>query len=128
MSVTAGLDETAVRELERAFTGEIVRPSDPAYDERRAVWNASIDRRPALIARCASTEDVVAAVRFSRSTGLPTAVRGGGHSFPGHSTCDDGVVIDLGPMNAIRVDPDRRVATAAAGVLLGDLDRETQRF
>ena len=131
MSITAGstaLDETAVRELERSLAGQLVRPGDPAYDERRAVWNASIDRRPALIVRCQGTGDVVAAVRFARSTGLATAVRGGGHSFPGHSTCDGGVVIDLGPMNAIRVDPERRTATAGAGTLIGDLDRETQRF
>jgi FAD/FMN-containing dehydrogenase len=121
-----GLDDTALRELGRTFTGRLVRPSDPGYDERRAVWNASIDRRPALIARCESTPDVVAAVRFARSAGLATAVRGGGHSFPGHSTCD-GIVIDLGPMNAVSVDPERRIAAAGAGALLGDLDRETQR-
>ena len=131
MSVIGGrtsLDETAARELERGFTGRIVRPGDAGYDERRAVWNASIDRHPALIARCADTTDVVAAVRFARQTGLVTAVRGGGHSFPGHSTCDGGLVIDLGAMNAVRVDPERRVATAGAGTLLGDLDRETQRL
>jgi FAD/FMN-containing dehydrogenase len=121
------LDETAVRELERGFAGRLVRPGDGDYDERRAIWNASIDRRPALMASCTSTDDVVAAVRFARRTGVETAVRGGGHSFPGHSSCDGGLVIDLGPMNQVVVDPERQTAVAGAGTLLGDLDRATQR-
>ncbi|MGH2951893.1 MAG: FAD-binding oxidoreductase, partial [Solirubrobacterales bacterium] len=121
-------DAIALRELERSFRGELVRPGEPSYDERRRVWNGSIDRSPALIARCAGTRDVVAAVALARRSGLPVAVRGGGHSFPGHSVCDDGIVIDLGAMNGIRVDPDARVAKAEAGVLLGDLDHATQAF
>ena len=121
------LGETAVAELERGFGGRIVRPRDADYDERRAIWNASIDRRPALIARCRDVDDVRAAVAFARRTGAQTAVRGGGHSFPGHSTCDAGLVIDLGAMNEVRVDPERRIANCGPGVLLGDVDRETQR-
>jgi FAD/FMN-containing dehydrogenase len=121
------LDESAVRELGRGFRGRVVRPADADYDERRAIWNASIDRHPALIARCTSREDVAACVRFARRTGVETAVRGGGHSFPGHSSCEGGLVIDLSPMNEVRVDPERRVATCGAGVLLGDLDSATQR-
>ncbi|HEX8690692.1 MAG TPA: FAD-binding oxidoreductase [Solirubrobacterales bacterium] len=126
MSDTIDLDPVALDELEAAFTGELVRPGDGAYDQRRAVWNGSIDRRPALIARCTGASDVSAAVAFARRTGLPLAVRGGGHSFPGHSVCDAGIVVDLGPMKGIDVDPEARTASAEAGVLLGELDRETQ--
>jgi FAD/FMN-containing dehydrogenase len=122
------LDAPTLTELERSFRGQLVRPSDPAYDEQRKVWNGSIDRSPALIARCAGAADVIAAVKFARATGLQVAVRGGGHSFPGLSVCDSGVVIDLGPMNGIRVDPEARTVRAQAGVLLGELDRETQAF
>jgi FAD/FMN-containing dehydrogenase len=92
------------------------------------VWNASIDRHPALIARCAGVADVVQAVRFGRSHGLLVAVRGGGHSYPGHSVCDGGMVIDLRLMKGIRVDPEAGTVRAQAGVLLGELDRETQAF
>lgn len=122
------LDEAAVRELEDGFRGQIVRPRDPSYDERRKIWNGSIDRFPALIARCAGVADVIAAVRFAGRTGLVVAVRGGGHSFPGLSTCDGGVVIDLSAMKGVRVDPVARRVRVQAGVLLGELDRETQAF
>ena len=122
------LDESALNELEASFGGQLVRPGDPGYDEHRKVWNGSIDRFPALIARCAGVADVIAAVRFARETGLAVAVRGGGHSFPGLSVCDGGIVIDLSPMKGIRVDPEARTARAQAGVLLGELDRETQAF
>src|SRR6516162_7124686 len=85
------------------------------------------DRRPALIARCTSSCDVVAAIAHGRAEQMEIAVRGGGHSMPGHSTCDDGIVIDLRPMNAVRVDPAARRATVQGGALLGELDRATQR-
>jgi hypothetical protein len=122
------VDPTALAELEASLGGEVVRPESPNYEEHRRVWNGSIDRRPAVIARCAGVADVIAAVKFGRQTGLPVAVRGGGHSFPGLSVCDDGLVIDLGPMKGIRVDPERRTARVQAGVCLGELDRETQAF
>src|SRR6266540_4480570 len=122
------LDDAAFNELAASFRGPLVRPSDPTYDWDRNIWNGSIDRHPALIARCAGVADVMAAVRFARRTGLRVAVRGGGHSFPGQSTCDGGIVIDLSPMRGIRVDPEARVARAQAGVLLGELDHETQAF
>ena len=118
--------DRALSELGASFAGELVPPDDAAYDRHRAVWNGSIDRRPALIARCTGASDVSAAVAFARRTGLPLAVKGGGHSFPGQSVCDDGIVVDLGEMKGIVVDPQARTATAEAGVLLGELDRETQ--
>src|SRR4051794_14456259 len=122
------LDDVALKELEGSFRGQLIRPTDRAYDEGRKVWNGSIDRSPALIARCAGVADVIAAVRFARQNDLVIAVRSGGHSFPGASVCDGGIVIDLGPMRGIRVDPEARTARVQAGVLLGELDRETQAF
>jgi FAD binding domain-containing protein/berberine-like enzyme len=125
---TGDLDRAALQELESSFQGELVKAGDPPYEQHRAVWNGSIDRHPALIARCAGTDDVVSALRFAERTDLPLAVRSGGHSFPGQSVCDDGVVLDLRPMHEIRVDPDARTATAGAGALLGELDQATQEF
>jgi hypothetical protein len=128
MKEAVALDPAALGELEHGFRGTLVRPGDPTYDEHRHVWNGSIDRYPALIARCAGVADVMAAIRFGRAMGLLVAVRSGGHSFPGQSTCDGGLVIDLSPMRGIRVDPEARTVRAQAGVLLGELDRETQAF
>jgi FAD/FMN-containing dehydrogenase len=122
------LDRAALGELQRSFRGELVRSEDPTYDHHRRIWNGSIDRHPALIARCAGVADVIAAVRFGREAGLPVAVRSGGHSFPGLSVCDGGLVIDLSLMKGTRVDPEAGTARAQAGVLLGELDRETQAF
>jgi FAD/FMN-containing dehydrogenase len=118
----------AVDELAASFGGVLNRPDDPAYDKQRRVWNGSIDRRPALIARCAGVADVMSAVRFAREHEQLAAVRSGRHSYPGLGVCDGGVVIDLGQMKGIRVDPEARTARAQAGVLLGELDRETQAF
>jgi FAD/FMN-containing dehydrogenase len=122
------LDDTALAELEAGFRGQIVGRDDPAYDEHRKIWNGSIDRRPALIARCAGVADVMSAVKFARQHGLPVAVRSGGHSFPGLSMADDAFVIDLSQLKGVRVDPQERTARVQAGVLLGELDRETQPF
>src|SRR5439155_5775287 len=108
--------------------GEVIGPADETCDEHRKVWNGWIDRRPSLSARCAGVADVRAAIRFARERDLLVAVRGGGHSFPGLSVCDGGLLIDLGPMRGIRVDPIARTVRAQAGTLLGDLDRETQEF
>ncbi|HEX2740840.1 MAG TPA: FAD-binding oxidoreductase [Rubrobacter sp.] len=114
--------------LQEGFRGELLRPQDPGYEDARKVWNGSIDRVPALITRCAGVADVIAAVKFAKENGLLVAVRGGGHSFPGHSVCDGGLVIDLSLMKGIRVDPEARTVRAQAGLLLGELDRETQAF
>ena len=126
MAAGIQVEATALSKLSASLEGELVRPGGPAYDERRRVWNGSIDRFPALIARCAGAADVRTAVGYATSTGLRVAVRGGGHSLPGHSACDGGMVIDLGPMKGIRVDPEARTARVQAGVLWGELDRETQ--
>jgi FAD/FMN-containing dehydrogenase len=122
------LDPAALSALRDAFRGQLVQREDPGYEEHRRIWNGSIDRHPTLISRCAGVSDVMQALQFARRTDLRVAVRGGGHSFPGFSTCDGGVVIDLSPMKGIRIDPEARTARAQAGVLLGELDRETQAF
>ena len=115
-----------IEELKVGFTGEILLPSDDAYDNARTIWNAMIDKRPAVIARCATTADVVRGVNFARDTGLVLAVRGGGHHIAGNALCDDGLVIDLSKMKAARVDPARRRVTIEGGATLADLDAATQ--
>jgi FAD/FMN-containing dehydrogenase len=122
-SLAADVD---AHELSTRFNGEVIPPDDPAYDEARKVWNAMIDKRPSLIARPLDAADVVAAVDFARDHGLSVAVRCGGHSVAGKGVCDDGLLIDLSRMKGVRVDPERRVAGANAGVLWGEYDRETQ--
>jgi FAD/FMN-containing dehydrogenase len=113
-------------DLETNFAGELILPGEPRYDSSRAVFNAMIDKHPALIARCATTPDVAAAVRFARQTGLAVAVRGGGHSVAGYSVCDGGIVIDLGGLKSIDVDPTAMTAHAGGGVRWGELDAATQ--
>ena len=110
------------------FRGELILPGEAAYDEARSVWNGMFDRQPALIARCATTEDVVAAVSLARDEGLPLAVRGGGHSAVGYGTCDDGIVIDLSAMTDVRVEPTAKTARAQGGATWGDFDAATQAF
>ncbi|ADB50831.1 FAD-binding oxidoreductase [Conexibacter woesei] len=122
------LGDGSVAELAEALRGELIRPGDAAYDEARAIWNGAHDRRPALIVRCAGTADVIRAIEFARSEDLLVAIRGGGHSIPGFSTVDDGIVIDLSPMRGIRVDPAARTARAQPGVTWAELDHETQAF
>jgi hypothetical protein len=112
--------------LREGFSGQVLAPEQPGYDEARRVFNAMFDRRPAVIARCASTADVIKAVGVAREHGLITAVRGGGHSFAGLSTCDDGIVIDLGGLKADAVDPQAQIAKVGGGVLWGELDAATQ--
>jgi FAD/FMN-containing dehydrogenase len=122
------LDDTLVDSLDRVFAGDLIAPDDPRYDQARRVWNGMIDRRPMLIARCASERDVVEALRFAREAGVRVAVRGGGHNVAGNAVCDDGLVIDLSGMKAIEVDPVGRIARAQPGVVLGEFDRATQEF
>jgi len=110
------------------FAGELIREGDANYDELRSVFNAAIDRKPALIARCAGVADVQAAIAYAREQGLQVSVRGGGHSVAGHAVVDGGVMIDLRPMSQVRVDPEERVAWCGGGTNWGQLDRETQAF
>jgi FAD/FMN-containing dehydrogenase len=122
------LDEAAVQEFAATFRGELIRPGEDGYDSARVVFNAMIDRHPALIARCTGVADVIAAVNFARASELVVAVRGGGHSVPGYGVCEGGIVIDLSPMKGIWVDPGARTVRAQAGVTWGEFDRETQQF
>jgi FAD binding domain/Berberine and berberine like len=124
----AAIEEATIEEFKTGLVGSLLCPGDDAYDAARKVWNGMFDRRPAFIARCASTDDVIRAVTFARNNGLQSAVRGGGHSFPGHSMCDGGLVIDLSAMKSIRVDPVARTARAQPGVKWIEFDRETQAF
>ena len=109
------------------FSGDVIAPDRNGYDDARAVWNGTVDRRPRLIARCSGTGDVAAAVRFARERGLEIAVRGGGHNVAGTAVCDDGIVIDLSAMRAVTVDPVARTADVQGGALWGDVDRQTQQ-
>jgi FAD/FMN-containing dehydrogenase len=127
-SVMPTLGDATTRELREALRGELILPEDASYDEARAVWNGMIDRRPALIARCTGTSDVIAAIGFARSEGLDVAVRGGSHNVAGNATCDGGLVIDLSPMKGVRVDPEARTVRAQGGVTWGELDAETQAY
>jgi FAD/FMN-containing dehydrogenase len=113
-------------DLRARLSGQVVFPGSGNYDEARAVFNGMIDRRPAVIARCASTEDVVACVGFARERGLVPAVRSGGHSVAGLGVCDDGILIDLGGLKRIEVDTASRTARAGGGVLWGEFDAATQ--
>ncbi len=125
---TARLDEAVVQAFKASLRGPLLGPSDAGYDEVRQVWNGLIDRRPALIVRCAGAADVIAAVTFARAHKLLVAVRGGGHNVAGNAVCDGGLMIDLSLMKGIRVDPQTRTAWAQGGVTWGDLDAETQIF
>jgi UDP-N-acetylenolpyruvoylglucosamine reductase len=127
LSGTVELPEAAIRDLGRQLPGRLLREGDPAYDDARAVWNRMIDRRPALIARCAGADDVLSALRFGREHDLLVSVRGGGHNVTGNAVCDNGLMIDLSPMKAARVDPLRRVITAEPGLTWKDFDTATQR-
>jgi FAD/FMN-containing dehydrogenase len=122
------IGEATIGELEASMRGRVIRPGDSDYDEVRALWNGSHDKRPALILQCAGTADVLKAVEFVCSQDLPVAVRGGGHSIAGFSSVDDGVVIDLSAMNAVTVDPIAHRATVQGGATWAHVDHETQAF
>ncbi|MBI4397027.1 MAG: FAD-binding oxidoreductase [Elusimicrobia bacterium] len=120
------LEEPAVQKFKSEIQGEVLRPGDPGYNQARHVWNGMIDRHPALIARCRTSEHVAEAVRFAQEHNLSMAVRGGGHGVSGLAVCDGGLVVDLTPMKEIRVDPKSRSARAEGGVTWGELDLATQ--
>ena len=122
------LSEQAVTALRAQLRGELIQPGDAHYDEARKVYNAMIDKRPALITRCTDAADVISAVNFARDNQLTVAVRGGGHNGPGFGTCDDGLVIDLSPMRGIRVDPSNKTVRVEGGCVWGDVDHATHPF
>ncbi len=124
----AALDEAAIEALRGQVRGTLIRPGDADYETARKVYNAMIDRRPALIVRCVDVADVIAAVNVAREQGVTVAVRGGGHNGGGLGTCDDGLVIDLSPMKGTRVDPEARTVRVAGGCTWGDVDHATHAF
>jgi len=126
--VQATIDDQAIVALVTGMRGACFTPSDAGYDDARMVWNGSIDKHPAIIARCGGVADVIDAVNFARANGVLVAVRGGGHNVAGNAVCDGGIVIDLGAMNAVRVDVAARRVRAGGGATIGDVDRETQAF
>jgi FAD/FMN-containing dehydrogenase len=122
------VSQPALQNFRASLRGQSFCPGEQGYDTARTIHNASINRRPAVIARCAGTADVLACVRFAREHALPVSVRGGGHSIAGKAVCEDGLMIDLSSLKGIRVDPVRRAVRAEPGVVLGEFDRETQAF
>ncbi|MCA1788864.1 MAG: FAD-dependent oxidoreductase, partial [Thioalkalivibrio sp.] len=116
----------AERRLDSDLAGSVLLPDDPGYDDARAVWNATIDRRPAIIVRCANDNDVVRAIGFAREHSLPLSIRGGGHHIAGNAVCDDGLVIDLSGQKDVEVDPEACRVRVAPGATLADVDRATQ--
>jgi FAD/FMN-containing dehydrogenase len=120
--------QEAVQTLATQLQGDLIRPEDEGYDLARRVWNGMIDRYPALIVRCASPQDVMAALAFTRSHDLPLAVRGGGHNVAGHGTCEDGLVIDLSPLNKVEVDVAARTVRAGGGATWAMVDAATQPY
>ncbi len=122
------LQDAAIQGFKASLRGQLIQPGDSNYDDARQVWNANIDKRPALIACCTGVADVINAVNFARNHSLLVSVRGGAHSFAGTAVCDGGLVIDLSRMKGVRVDPVRRTVRAEGGVKWGEFDRETQAF
>src|SRR5436309_8156983 len=122
------IENEAVRELKSKVSGQVLLPSEPGYDEARTVWNAMIGCRRAVIVRCVRAQDVIHAVRTAREQKLVLAVRGGGHNIAGNAVCDGGLMIDLTPMKAVRVDAERRIARVEPGATLAEMDRGTQAF
>jgi FAD/FMN-containing dehydrogenase len=122
------IEQSAVQKFKASLRGTLLQPADPDYDQARKVWNGMIDRRPAMIARCAGVADVVQCVNFARANNLLVAVRGGGHNIGGNAVCDGGLTIDLSPMKSVRVDPARRIARAEPGLTWREFDGETQAF
>jgi FAD/FMN-containing dehydrogenase len=126
--LAARIGRSRVADLSRGFEGQVLLPGEDAYEQARRVWNAIVDRRPAIIARCATRSDVAAALRFGRSRGLEIGVRGGGHGVLGVAVPEGGLMVDVSPLAAVRVDPDRRRAWVQGGALLGALDRASQPY
>lgn len=122
------MNDEAVVKFGRSLRGALIGRSHPEYEEARKLYNAMIDKRPSLIARCADAADVIAAANFGRDNKLPIAIRGGGHNGPGLASVDDGLVIDLSTIKGVRVDPLTRTVRVGAGCVTGDVDHATYAF
>jgi FAD/FMN-containing dehydrogenase len=122
------IGEDIIREFRTSLSGQLILPEHSSYNEVRKVWNAMIDKRPALITRCAGSGDVIKSVKFARANNLLVSVRAGGHNVSGKAVCDNGIMIDLSLMKGIWVDPSSQIALAQPGIRLGEFDRETQTF
>jgi hypothetical protein len=120
--------DTDIKTLQASLRGELILPDSPGYEDARTIYNAMIDKQPAIIAKCVNVGDVIAAVNFGREHGLDTAIRSGGHNGPGFALVDDGLVIDLSEMKGIRVDPENKTARVEAGCKWGDVDKATHEF
>src|ERR1044071_5265703 len=120
--------QTGVEELRAQIRGDLIAPDDAGYEEARKVYNAMIDKRPSLIARCKDVADVISAVNFGRNNQMTVAIRGGAHNGPGLGTCDDGLVIDLSQMRSIHVDPSSSTVRVEGGCVWGDVDKATHEF
>jgi len=128
MSVTEPLNESHYETLTKTIHEEVLIPQDEGYSEARSIWNGMIDRTPAVIIRCSGTADVISAVDYARENERLLAVKGAGHNIAGNAVCDDGVMIDLEPMNSVHVDPSAKLARVGPGCTLADVDHETQAF
>ena len=118
----------AIAGLRARIRGPVFTPADDGYDEARCIWNAMIDKRPAAVVRCTGTADIIDSLNLAREAGLPLSIRAGGHNIGGTSLCDDGIVIDVSRMKGVHLDLANETARVQPGVLLGDIDRETQAF
>jgi FAD/FMN-containing dehydrogenase len=122
------MDAGSIAQLRAAVRGPVLTAGDAAYDEARRVWNGMIDKRPRLIVEAMSADDIAPTIALARQTGLPLAIRGGGHNVAGNGTVDDGILLNLGRLNGVEVDPERRLVRVQAGATLGDVDRATEPF
>jgi FAD/FMN-containing dehydrogenase len=122
------INADVIKQFRTGLRGGHLLRDDDGYDAARKIYNAMIEHRPAIIARCAGAADVISAVNFARNNGLLVSVRGGGHNVSGNAVCDGGLMIDLSPMKSVRVDPQGKTVRAEAGVIWGEFDRETQAF
>lgn len=128
MSNPDTLDDSTLAAFAEDFSGETIAPDDTGYDDARTVWNAAVDEAPAVVCRCSGTADVIDALAFAREQNLPVSIKSTGHNVAGTAVCDDSVVIDVGPMEGVRVDPDAETARVQPGTTWGKLDHETQAF
>ncbi|MDB5771295.1 MAG: linked oxidase domain protein [Burkholderia sp.] len=127
-TIVINLKSDVIAEFKSTLRGQLLQPNDAGYTEAREIWNAMIDRKPAMFVRAAGVADIRRSVAFARDNKLPLAVRGGGHNIAGNALCDDGLVIDLSQMKAVRIDPDGRRAYVQGGATLGDFDHEAQAY